>query len=54
MLWYVFNVSLNFFDVELAQSLLEELIEDIMNMNINKDKHKEDTSPMKPSMDPVS
>ncbi|KAK4593439.1 hypothetical protein RGQ29_017518 [Quercus rubra] len=40
-------------DMELAQSQLEELTEDIMNMNINKDEHKEDTSSMEPSMDPV-
>ena len=53
MLWKVFNVSLNFFDVQLAQSQLEELTEDIMNMNINKDEHKEDTSSMEPSMDPI-
>ena len=51
MLWSVFNVSLNFFDVELAQSQLEELTGDIMNMNINKDEHKEDTFSMEPSMD---
>ncbi|XP_075638647.1 uncharacterized protein LOC142610656 [Castanea sativa] len=40
-------------DIELAQSQLEELTEDIMNMKINKDEHKEDTSSMEPSMDPV-
>ena len=49
----LFYVSLNFFDVDLAQSQLEELTEDIMNMNISKDEHKEDTSSMEPSMDPV-
>ncbi|KAK4573652.1 hypothetical protein RGQ29_031559 [Quercus rubra] len=36
---------------ELAQSQLEELTKDVMNMNINKDEHKEDTSSMEPSMD---
>ncbi|KAK9996433.1 hypothetical protein SO802_021119 [Lithocarpus litseifolius] len=42
-------------DIEFAQSQLEDLIEDIMNMKINKDEHKEDTSSMEPSMDyPVS
>ncbi|KAK9989117.1 hypothetical protein SO802_029356 [Lithocarpus litseifolius] len=45
--------SFHSMDVELAQSQLEELTEDIMNMNINKDEHKEDTSSMEPSMDPV-
>ena len=40
-------------NVEIAQSQLEELTEDVMNMNINKDEHKEDTSLMEPLMDLV-
>ncbi|KAL4637861.1 hypothetical protein ACB092_03G107800 [Castanea dentata] len=42
-------------DIELAQSELEELTEDIMTMNINKDEHIEDTSSMGPliSSNPV-
>ena len=40
-------------NVEIAQSQLEELTEDVMNMNINKDEHKEDTFSMEPSMDLV-
>ena len=40
---------IKFFDVELAQSQLEELTEDIMDMNIDKDEHMEDASSMRPS-----
>nr|POE73930.1 hypothetical protein CFP56_59382 [Quercus suber] len=43
-------------EVGLAQSQLEELTEDIMDMNINKDEHMEDTTSMGPpvSSNPVS
>ena len=41
---YVFNVSFNSFDVDLAQSQLEELSEDKMRKDINNDEHKEDSS----------